>query len=193
MDAKLNEESGVFIARREFDAATCERIIRLAGDGWERSQVDDSEGGEIEDKGLRESDIFWTKERWLTDMLFPYMESYNEVSGLKYEISGVETLQLTRYGVGGFYGFHVDGFNNHLWSVGGKIRKISMTIQLNEDYEGGEFEVIRCREGELEVETLDKDMGSMVLFPSCLEHRVKPVTDGVRYSLVAWFLGPPLR
>ena len=27
--------------------------------------------------------------------------------------------------------------------------------------------------------------------PGVLEHRVTPVTKGIRYSLVTWFLGPP--
>ena len=68
-----------------------------------------------------------------------------------------------------------------------------MTIQLSEDYEGGEFEVVRCRKGEVEVDTMDKSMGTVILFPSVLEHRVLPVTRGVRYSLVAWFSGPAFR
>jgi PKHD-type hydroxylase len=33
--------------------------------------------------------------------------------------------------------------------------------------------------------------GSVIVFPSDTEHRVTPVTKGIRYSLVAWFLGPP--
>ena len=33
--------------------------------------------------------------------------------------------------------------------------------------------------------------GSIIVFPSFLQHRVAPITKGIRYSLVAWFLGPP--
>ena len=36
-----------------------------------------------------------------------------------------------------------------------------------------------------------KNKGSMVVFPSFVWHRVKPVTEGTRYSLVAWNLGQP--
>ena len=35
--------------------------------------------------------------------------------------------------------------------------------------------------------------GSLVVFPSFVWHRVKPVTKGVRYSLVIWNLGYPFR
>ena len=38
-------------------------------------------------------------------------------------------------------------------------------------------------------ETLSK--GSIIVFPSFVWHRVKPVTSGTRYSLVAWHLGNP--
>ena len=33
--------------------------------------------------------------------------------------------------------------------------------------------------------------GSIVVFPSFSWHQVTPVTKGTRYSLVAWFVGPP--
>ena len=35
--------------------------------------------------------------------------------------------------------------------------------------------------------------GDMIFFTSGMEHRVTPVTKGVRYSLVNWFVGPPIR
>ena len=31
--------------------------------------------------------------------------------------------------------------------------------------------------------------GSLILFPAYLGHRVRPVTSGVRYSIVTWILG----
>ena len=35
--------------------------------------------------------------------------------------------------------------------------------------------------------------GSIIVFPSDVWHRVKPVTKGVRYSLVVWHLGHPFK
>ena len=35
--------------------------------------------------------------------------------------------------------------------------------------------------------------GSLVVFPSFVWHRVKPVTSGTRYSLVIWNLGRPFK
>ena len=58
-----------------------------------------------------------------------------------------------------------------------------MTALLNDTFEGGEFEFY-------EIPTLEMNKGDIVFFPSFELHRVKPVTKGVRHSLVTWFLGP---
>ena len=71
-----------------------------------------------------------------------------------------------------------------------KIRKLSFSLQLSDenDYDGGEF----CfRQDENSAEVLQtKKQGSLIVFDSRLEHRVKPVTRGVRHSLVGWYSGP---
>ena len=193
MDASLNEESGLFIYPHEIGEDVCERIIRLASNEWESSEVENDLGSDVLDTSLRKSEVFWTSEEWLRTLVWSYMDAYNEVSGLSYDIRSVEPLQVTKYVVGGFYDFHIDGFGSSKWEVGGSVRKLSMTIELSEDYEGGEFQVARCRKGRIEIETIDKERGTVILFPSVLEHRVLHVTQGVRYSLVAWFTGPPFR
>ena len=65
-------------------------------------------------------------------------------------------------------------------------RKLSMSVILNSDYEGGDFEIFGL---ENKIPRLEE--GSIIVFPSFKEHRVTPVTRGIRYSLVAWFVGPP--
>ena len=65
-----------------------------------------------------------------------------------------------------------------------------MTIVLNSNFEGGDFEMVG--EGERGgVPRLEE--GSVIVFPSFIEHRVTPVTKGIRYSLVAWFVGQPFK
>ena len=79
------------------------------------------------------------------------------------------------------------------------IRKLSFAIVLNEDYEGGEFEVATLSGAKelpkINVLNLNKkdglSKGSMVVFPSYIWHRVTPVTKGVRKSLVGWVVGKP--
>lgn len=96
-------------------------------------------------------------------------------------------LQLTRYDgeQEQHYDWHVDR------GMGTGQRKLSLTLQLSDpnDYEGGDLEL---RFGKDPVK-INKDRGMIALFPSYTMHRVKPVTKGIRYSLVAWVSGPAFK
>jgi len=94
-----------------------------------------------------------------------------------------EGFQFTRYEVGEYYGPHFD--------IGpGKLteRKLSLTVQLSapEDYSGGELIIYPEF-------VAPKEQGTMTVFPSFMCHDVRPVTVGVRYSLVSWLAGPPFK
>ena len=76
------------------------------------------------------------------------------------------------------------------------MRKLSTTIWLNEpdEYEGGEFDIeVRGPHDESRYDSLKLPKGSIVVFPSNKWHRVRPVTSGVRKSLVTWFRGCPFK
>jgi PKHD-type hydroxylase len=64
-----------------------------------------------------------------------------------------------------------------------------LTLFPSHDHEGGE---ICFRTGESASCTKPK-VGEVVAFSSFLPHKVKPITKGERYVLVAWFTGPPFR
>ena len=84
-----------------------------------------------------------------------------------------------------------------------KIRKLSVTCQLSDqtEYKGGELEFDfrnydPYMRDEVEHVKQAKDIltkGSIIVFPSFVWHRVKPVTEGTRYSLVLWNLGRPFK
>jgi len=128
------------------------------------------------------------------------MKGANEQAGWKYDIKAAESCQITRYKKGGFYSFHTDGNGDHLSAYNaptnaflhGHVRKLSMTTLLSDSYEGGEFQFASYGKEECDISTPEfSKVGSIVVFPSSMEHRVAPVTKGVRYSLVTWFVGPP--
>ena len=78
----------------------------------------------------------------------------------------------------------------------GKVRKISMTVNLNnpQDYEGGnlKFDLGPHFKGErFKVFDDMRTQGSVIIFPSFMYHCVTPVTSCTRYSLVLWLLGKP--
>lgn len=82
---------------------------------------------------------------------------------------------LLRYQVGGYYTQHTDSFKEQL-------RTISMSINLNDDYIGGN---IAFFDREIQIRG---GAGSVVLFPSnfMYPHEIMPVEEGTRYSIVTW-------
>ena len=82
----------------------------------------------------------------------------------------------------GFYDWHVD------MGPGKARRKLSLVCQLSDpsEYEGGDLQINTGN-----IETVKKEKGMIVIFPSYLLHRVTPVTKGTRRSLVLWIEGPP--
>ena len=103
------------------------------------------------------------------------------------DIRITEQAQFTEYPVGGFYDWHMDCDTNMAHEP--PVRKISMTLLLNNpsEFEGGDLELMSPGK------TTILKQGHAVCFASFLNHRVAPVTKGVRQSLVVWFGGKPFR
>ena len=145
---------------------------------------------------IRKSKIAWMDDVYLREQLFYSVNLYNK-QNWNYDIRGCDSLQYGTYSDGGKYDWHIDE-EAQLLNVGDQyiMRKLSMTIWLNDpdEYEGGEFDIET--EGphiSPRYDTLKLKKGSIVIFPSNKWHRVRPVTSGVRKSLVTWFRGSPFR
>ena len=208
MSALTNEW---YIFHDALDKKTCNKIKRLAKDNWEESSVDKSKGitdeerktgkkGDYKsDPKTRISDVAWCNDQWLYDIIFPYMNQANDEAGWRYDIKAAESAQITRYKKGGFYNFHRDGRGDHLSAyknptnafLHGHVRKLSMSVMLNDNFDGGAFEFASYAKEECIIRPIEAEAGSVIVFPSSMEHRVAPITKGIRYSVVCWFLGPP--
>lgn len=105
----------------------------------------------------------------------------------RFDLSAMEQgLQFTRYTAPGqHYHWHVD--RGYLTAP----RKLSISVQLSDpkDYKGGGLEFQFGRQ----VTKVKPERGMVVFFPSYTLHRVRPVTQGTRYSLVCWVSGPPFK
>ena len=152
------------------------------------------------DPKQRISDVAWVTDQWVYDTIWPYMQEANQKAGWGYQIKAAESMQITRYRKGGFYKFHQDGNGDHLSAYNnpqnafmhGHVRKLSMTTLLSDSYEGGEFQFTSYAKERCKISTPEFNaVGSIIVFPSSMEHRVGSVTKGMRYSLVTWFVGPP--
>jgi PKHD-type hydroxylase len=134
----------------------------------------------------------------LDNLFGTLVEDFNRnYSGWNYDIHFLEAIQLSHYSEGNFYDWHVDTLAKPIINNDVSYnRKVSATFFLNdpEEYEGGEFDLeVRGPNAEERFDTIKLPKGSIVIFPSDRWHRVRPVTSGVRKSLVLWFQGPSFK
>lgn len=135
---------------------------------------------------IRQSEVMWipsdNKElqpvyNELINILLKVNHYYN------FNIHTLETLQYAEYGIDGHFTWHCDG---NYKSNENYNRKLSFSLLLSDDYEGGDLEFFYQQEP-VKVPLKKNDM---VFFPSNLLHRVTPVTRGLRKSVVGWIGGP---
>ena len=93
--------------------------------------------------------------------------------------SKINQIELLKYNVGGKYEVHTDHYTT-------TNRALSIIINLNDGYEGGDL--IFTDQREKEIKRLKLGKGSIVFFPSnfMYPHGIQPITKGTRYSIVAW-------
>tara|TARA_R100001079_G_C4396666_1_gene129622 strand:- start:160 stop:792 length:633 start_codon:yes stop_codon:yes gene_type:complete len=158
-------------------------------------------------KYRRDSNVVWLNDPWIYKELHPYIHKANKNAGWNFQWDTSEQLQFTKYKLNQYYDWHQDSFNKPFDKPNtldhGKIRKLSMTCQLTDssEYEGGELEFDfrdydppqRDEAKHLIQAKQILSKGSIIVFPSFVWHRVKPVRKGVRYSLVMWNLGYPFK
>ena len=172
-----------------FTPKLCKEIINL-------STTLEKENGKTFDKTenklnlkIRKSTISWIP--------FNKMELvYNDINNLVQKINrnnfgfdGIqltEEAQVTEYSKGQFYEWHTD--TRIEMETEPAVRKLSMTVLLNDpsEFEGGNLEIANLTMNPMQ-------QGHAAIFASFLQHRVTPITKGVRRSLVMWFGGEPFK
>ena len=160
----------------------------------ELTNLSDAEVGGGEDglhivPEIRRSKVGWidisNETKWIFDRLAAASIEANVEMNWNFDLIGFgDTLQYTQY-FGedeGHYSWHAD------IGPGVSHRKLSIIVQLSdeEDYEGGD---INLKIGSRDLD-LPKKRGGVIVFPSFILHRVLPVIEGNRKSLVAWISGP---
>jgi len=152
-------------------------------------------------KKIRNSNVVFLDDQWIYKEIQPYVHQANFNAGWNFQWDFSESCQFTKYKLNQFYDWHCDSYeipydNPEDLNFHGKIRKLSVTCSLSDpkDYKGGEleFRIDREKQSYLKCKEI-LPRGSIVVFPSFVYHRVKPVTKGTRHSLVIWNLGHPFK
>lgn len=170
----------------ELSKTLCEDIIKNF------SKLPEKQGSTFgNSKDHRRSKVRWIEgEHGLRELLMKYVHQAN--TAFCVDIHHVITeLQFTEYK--GEYSGKYDVHHDINWNEPSPSdRKLSVVVQLSDpnDYAGGEF---KFSEVENPISADIKKQGTILVFPSYLQHSVSEVTDGERYSLVSWISGPRWR
>jgi len=92
-------------------------------------------------------------------------------------------FEMLRYQEGQRFGIHTDAILGRQEG----FRQLSAVVYLNDGYEGGETYFPRQQI------RFKAQAGDLILFPStfCYPHESLPVTNGVKYAIVTWFMAYP--
>ena len=176
-----------------------EQLARTGG--FDKEKLSKEEIKNIKKK--RDSHIVWMNDKWIYKEILPYVMEANRNAGWNFDFDWSESCQFTKYSPGQYYGWHCDSWavpynKPNSLETHGKIRKLSVTCSLSHpsEYEGGELEFNFNNPEKSKKQNIKKCLeilprGSIVVFPSFVWHRVCPVKQGTRYSLVVWNIGYP--
>ena len=143
----------------------------------------------VNDPNLRQSTVSWidfNKMQPMYDDLIYLIQKINRNHFGFSSLQITEKAQVSEYSKGQFYHWHMD--NPIAMDTEPPVRKLSMTLLLNDssEFEGGNLEIAGKKLSPMK-------QGHAAIFASFLQHRVTPVTKGVRKSLVVWFNGEPFK
>lgn len=168
-----------------FSPEECERIIDIGTRAILSPATLANSNDTAAGPQIRDSAVSWLYPTAETEWIFEKISTttgYLNDNFFNFHLSDfAEGLQFTRYAApNGHYNQHIDK------AFQGPIRKLSLTIQLSNpnEYEGGDLILFYG-----EQQTMPKEQGKAIAFPSYVLHQVTPVTAGTRYSLVAWVTG----
>jgi len=97
-------------------------------------------------------------------------------------LNNIAEIQYARYDVGNFFKRHRDVIFDHT-----ELRRaFTFSVNLSEKDDYGDGELLVYDDDNEEVDRLDKEIGSFIVFPSFFQHEALEVTSGVREAIVTW-------
>ena len=186
------------MSRNVFTKEECKRIIEI-GRSWQqidaKIQTKSPEEETEKNEDYRNCKMYgppvddtkgWL---WIGEKISAAIYNFNAKEGWKFNLIGMaERPMMMEYEqggpehFGGKYDWHIDLGPSRLAST----RKLGFTLFLNDDYDGGEFQIKSGRENYIPPQ---QETGNLLFFPSYLVHRVTLVTKGTRSVIVGWVHG----
>ncbi len=122
------------------------------------------------DRKYESNSINYSEEtKWIFDKLKSFFETETDI-----KIQSIKKqIHFHKYKKDDWFDKHNDIRDNRFYAVG---------VLLNDDFDGGDFIMYNQNE-----QILNKKVGNTYLFDVRIEHEIKPILNGERYSLL-WFL-----
>lgn len=128
-------------------------------------------------KKLMSYDVFLILNNEETKWVFSkLMKWFSNTTGIKLnEKNEITHCTLHKYNVGDRFAKHIDLYDGH------ESRRYNIGIQLNDTYEGGEYV---CWDDNGEEILISKEQGTVLSYHCRIEHEIKEITKGERWSIV---------
>jgi len=187
-DTNENFMRPYFIWRQCADDAILQRFMEV---GEATMQEDAKIGGEGKAdlvESARISKISWLHHNEQSKDIFDWLiDKIDRVNYWNYglALTGMESIQYTRYPINGHYKYH----NDFIARKENVVRKMSIVLSITDEteYKGGDFLIAPHGDNP---ERLRFRKGDLIAFPSWVPHKVEPVTEGTRITAVTWVYGP---
>jgi PKHD-type hydroxylase len=180
-----------------FDANQCKDLLSL---GELLAFKPGAVGNNMVESGVRDSNVAWIDDNpngpnhqlrvWLINHFAAAIGRVNR-DRFQVDLDHFHPPQFTKYDLNQHYNWHTDAEEGKEAET---VRKLSAVLMLTgpEEYEGGELELNINGNPEKTLK-LKPPAGTIVFFNAAMPHRVLPVTEGTRASIVVWAEGPKNR
>ena len=124
---------------------------------------------------------------WIYQRLMQTIEKTNPNTFQFEGLNVGEPVQISTYAEKDFYDWHIDAVQ---FPNSPPVRKVSCSVLLSDsaEFTGGAMEIRAWNK-----ETIKLEQGQGLFFASFLQHRVLPITEGIRKSMVIWYNGPSFK
>ena len=188
------ESPGYWVFEKILPEKVCDAITEIGESVLPQiGQIGDPDNSDTNTE-FRNSSISWIDPTsWVAGLCAHFFNAANVNSKWNIALDYTESPQFTEYQQGQFYAFHTD--SQVARKKDGLQRKLSLSIQLTEktEYEGGVLRFKNFGEEEIYTEPAFEHKGSVIVFPSHVQHEVTKITKGTRKALVTWCHGPEWR
>jgi hypothetical protein len=160
----------------------CDTILKISEnfefkDATTSYEIDNSMSAEDFNFNFNKRKIVYLDTTLFSELSTKILNKLNELNifnGINYNT--IRNYSFNKYSINDFLNYHYDVAEIHNGAT------ITLVIELSDNYTGGEF----CYKIDDIEHNFTKAKGNLYIFESTTMHKVKPITNGIRYSINCW-------